>query len=48
MILERFGVVLTKTQRELQRMQRMGLVDVEADRQQIKASRWFGTHVGSG
>ncbi len=44
-ILERFGVTLTRTQRELQGHPCMGLDEVEADRQQIMVSRSFGSRV---
>lgn len=45
LILERFGVVLTRTQRELQGQACMGIEDVEPDRQQIMVSRSFGERV---
>lgn len=45
LILERFGVVLTRTQRELQGHPCMGLEDIEPDRQQIMVSRSFGERV---
>ena len=45
LILERFGVVLTRTQRELRGQPCMGLEDVEPDRQQIMVSRSFGQRV---
>jgi DNA polymerase V len=44
-ILERFGVVLTRTQREVQGHPCMGIEDVEPDRQQIMVSRSFGARV---
>ena len=44
-ILERFGVVLTRTQRELQGHPCMGIDEVEPDRQQIMVSRSFGARV---
>ena len=44
-ILERFGVVLTRTQRELQGHPCMGIEEVEPDRQQIMVSRSFGARV---
>lgn len=45
LILERFGVVLTRTQRELRAHPCMGLEDAEPDRQQIMVSRSFGARV---
>ena len=45
LLMERFGIVLTRTQRELQGMPCMGLQDVEPDRQQIMVSRSFGQRV---
>ncbi len=45
LILERFGVVLQRTQRELQGHPCMGIEDVEPDRQQIMVSRSFGQRV---
>ena len=45
LILERFGVVLTRTQRELQGQPCMGMEEVEPDRQQIMVSRSFGERV---
>jgi DNA polymerase V len=44
-IIERFGVELTRTQRELQGHPCMGIEDVEPDRQQIMVSRSFGARV---
>lgn len=41
LLLERFGVVITRTQRELQGAPCMGLEEVEPDRQQIMVSRSF-------
>ncbi len=46
-ILERFGVVLTRTQRELRVLPCMGIEEVESDRQQIMVSRSFGQRVES-
>ncbi|RYG57971.1 MAG: Y-family DNA polymerase [Alphaproteobacteria bacterium] len=45
LILEKFGVVLTRTQRELQGQPCMGMEEVEPDRQQIMVSRSFGERV---
>lgn len=45
LILERFGVVMTRTQRELQGQPCMALEEVEADRQQILVSRSFADRV---
>ena len=45
LILEKFGVVLGRTQRELQGQPCMGIEEVEADRQQIMVSRSFGERV---
>lgn len=45
LILERFGVVLLRTQRELQGLPCMGLEEIEPDRQQIMVSRSFGERV---
>jgi DNA polymerase V len=45
LILERFGVVLRRTQRELAGHACMELQDVEPDRQQIVVSRSFGERV---
>lgn len=45
LLMEQFGVVLTRTQRELQGHPCMGLEDVEPDRQQIMVSRSFGKRV---
>lgn len=45
LILERFGVVLSRTQRELSGIPCMGLEEVEPDRQQIMVSRSFGERV---
>ncbi len=44
-ILERFGVVLLRTQRELQGIPCVALEEVEPDRQQIMVSRSFGQRV---
>lgn len=44
-LMEHFGVVLTRTQRELQGRPCMGLEEVEPDRQQIMVSRSFGERV---
>lgn len=44
-IMERFGVVLTRTQRELQGLPCLGIEEVEPDRQQIMVSRSFGDRV---
>lgn len=44
-ILEHFGVVLARTQRELLGLPCLALEDVEADRQQILVSRSFGQRV---
>lgn len=44
-LLEHFGVVLTRTQRELQGRPCMALDEVEQDRQQIMVSRSFGQRV---
>ena len=44
-ILERFGVTLLRTQRELQGIPCLSLDDVEPDRQQIVVSRSFGERV---
>lgn len=44
-ILERFGVVLARTQRELQGHECIELQEVEPDRQQIVVSRSFGQRV---
>ena len=45
LILERFGVVLARTQRELRGEPCLGLTDIEPDRQQIMVSRSFGERV---
>lgn len=45
LILEQFGVVLHRTQRELHGHPCQGLEDVEPDRQQIMVSRSFGERV---
>jgi DNA polymerase V len=45
LILERFGVVLHRTQRELQGHPCIAMEDVEPDRQQIMVSRSFGQRV---
>jgi len=45
LILERFGVVLLRTQRELQGLPCMGLELIEPDRQQIMVSRSFGERI---
>lgn len=45
LILEKFGVVLTRTQRELRGQPCMGMEEVEPDRQQIMVSRSFGERV---
>ena len=45
LILEKFGVVLHRTQRELQGKPCLGLEEVEPDRQQIMVSRSFGERV---
>lgn len=45
LILEKFGVVLTRTQREVQGQACMGMEEVESDRQQIMVSRSFGERV---
>jgi DNA polymerase V len=45
LILDRFGVVLTRTQRELQGHSCVPWEDVEPDRQQIMVSRSFGQRV---
>lgn len=45
LVLERFGVVLTRTQRELQGHSCIGLEEIEPDRQQIMVSRSFGERV---
>jgi DNA polymerase V len=45
LILDRFGVVLTRTQRELQGLPCVGLEEIEPDRQQIMVSRSFGGRV---
>lgn len=44
-ILGKFGVVLARTQRELQGIPCQGLEDLEPDRQQIMVSRSFGERV---
>ena len=44
-ILERFGVVLARTQRELMGIACIALEEVEAERQQILVSRSFGNRV---
>lgn len=46
-ILEHFGVVLTRTQRELQGHPCIALEEIEPDRQQIMVSRSFGQRVES-
>lgn len=45
LILERLGVVLTRTQRELQGIPCAGIEEIEPDRQQIMVSRSFGERV---
>lgn len=45
LLMERFGAVLTRTQRELQGLPCMGLAEVEPDRKQIMVSRSFGQRV---
>ncbi len=45
LILERFGVVLWRTQRELQGVPCQDLEEIEPDRQQIMVSRSFGERV---
>lgn len=45
LILERFGIVMTRTQRELQGQPCMDLEEVEPDRQQILVSRSFADRV---
>lgn len=45
LILERFGVVLSRTQRELRGISCLALEEVEPDRQQIVVSRSFGERV---
>jgi len=45
LILQRFGVVMHRTQRELQGHSCIGLQEVEPDRQQIVVSRSFGERV---
>lgn len=45
LILDRFGVVLTRTQRELQAIPCAGIEEIEPDRQQIMVSRSFGERV---
>ncbi|MGV8931961.1 MAG: Y-family DNA polymerase [Luteimonas sp.] len=45
LILERFGVVLARTQRELQGIPCAGIEEIEPDRQQIMVSRSFGERV---
>jgi DNA polymerase V len=45
LLLERFGVVLTRTQRELQGHSCIPWRDVELDRQQIMVSRSFGERI---
>jgi DNA polymerase V len=45
LILERFGVVLTRTQRELQGHSCIALEEIEPDRKQIVVSRSFGERV---
>ncbi|MEJ2791002.1 MULTISPECIES: Y-family DNA polymerase [unclassified Pseudoxanthomonas] len=45
LILERFGVVMTRTQRELQGQSCMDLEEIEPDRQQIIVSRSFADRV---
>jgi len=45
LILARFGVVLARTQRELQGIPCLNIEDVEPDRQQIMVSRSFGQRV---
>ena len=47
LILERFGVVLRRTQQELNGLPCMGMEDVEPDRQQVMVSRSFGSRVES-
>ena len=47
LILERFGVVLRRTQQELNGLPCMDMVDVEPDRQQVMVSRSFGSRVES-
>jgi DNA polymerase V len=45
LILQRFGIVLSRTQRELQGLSCSNLQEVEPDRQQIMVSRSFGSRV---
>ena len=45
LILDRFGVVLTRTQRELQGMHCAGIEEIEPDRQQIMVRRSFGERI---
>jgi len=45
LILSRFGVVMARTQRELQGHACMSLEDIEPDRKQIMVSRSFGSRV---
>lgn len=45
LISSRFGVTLSRTQKELQGLPCMGLDEVEPDRQQIMVSRSFGSRV---
>lgn len=45
LILERFGVALARTQRELQGIPCAGIEEIEPDRQQIMVSRSFGARV---
>jgi DNA polymerase V len=45
MILDRFGVVMLRTQRELQGFSCLSLQEIEPDRQQIVVSRSFGERV---
>ena len=45
LILERFGVVMRRTQQELQGMPCMALEEIEPDRQQIMVSRSFASRV---
>ncbi len=45
LILEKFGVVMTRTQRELRGAPCVGLEDIEPDRKQIMVSRSFAERV---
>ncbi len=47
LILERFGVVLRRTQQELNGLSCMGIEEVEPDRKQVMVSRSFGQRVES-